>query len=121
MAKRREKSNPRIGKLIDALKAASRKTGARVWLDVAKRLSGPTRRYAEVNVSRINRHTSDGDVIVVPGVVLGAGTIEHSVKVGALRFSQSAMEKIEQAEGVCMSIEQLLEHNPEGRNVRVFR
>lgn len=115
------KSNPRMSSLIDALKSASRTFDAPVWLEVARRLSAPTRRYAEVNVSRINRHTTEGDVIVVPGVVLGAGSLGHSVRVAALRFSQAAAEKIREAKGECMSIEQMLESEPEGKNVRIFR
>ena len=121
MSKKLNKSNPHTGSLVDALRATSRSADAPVWLEVAKRLSAPTRGRAEVNVSRINRHTSEGDVVVVPGVVLGAGILGHSVKVGALRFSQSAVEKIEEAKGACMSIEQLLESEPDGKKIRVFR
>ncbi|MHC1592543.1 MAG: 50S ribosomal protein L18e [Methermicoccaceae archaeon] len=121
MSKKINKSNPRIGSLVDALRAASRSADAPVWLELAKRLSTPTRGYVEVNVSRLNRHTSEGDTVVVPGVVLGAGILGHSVKVGALRFSQSAVEKIEEAEGACMSIEQMLESEPDGKKIRVFR
>lgn len=52
-----EKTNPRIVRLIGELKAATRDTGAPLWRDIARRLEKPSRNYAAVNLSKINRHT----------------------------------------------------------------
>ena len=44
-------------------------------------------------------HASDGDVIVVPGKVLGTGDLNRKVTVAAFSFSKSAVEKIRNAKG----------------------
>ena len=104
------KTNPRIVSLIERL----RREDAPVWKEIARRLASPRKNYAEVNVSRINRYTKEGDVVVVPGTVLGAGSIDHGVTVGALKFSKTAIEKIERAGGTCLTIEEMLEKKPKG-------
>jgi large subunit ribosomal protein L18e len=43
------------------------------------------------------------------------------VKVAALNFSASATSKIRDANGQCMTIEQLLQDNPKGSGVRILR
>ena len=46
-----------------------------------------------------SRAANEGDVIVVPGKVLGAGAINKKLTVAAFRFSASAVKKIEEAGG----------------------
>lgn len=113
-------TNPQLRKLMFHLRKSWRAYGARIWLDVAKRLARPRRKRVAVNISRINRYTSDGDVVVVPGKVLGAGTLSHPVTVAAFSFSKSAREKIIQAGGKCISIQELVEHNPKGSGVKII-
>ncbi|MDY6931557.1 MAG: 50S ribosomal protein L18e [Halobacteriota archaeon] len=113
------KSNPRLIGLVDNLKAKSREEEAPIWRDVAKRLEKPTRNYAEVNLSRINRHSTEGETVIVAGKVLGSGTIDHSINVAALDFSLSAREKVEE-KGKCYSIESLMEENPKGSGIRII-
>jgi len=117
---RREIRNPELRELIRFLKRKYGEMGARIWRDVAERLSRPRSRRAEVNVSRINRYTRPGDVVVVPGKVLGAGLIDHPVCVAAFSFSASARRKIEAAGGECISIRELVERNPTGSGVRIM-
>jgi large subunit ribosomal protein L18e len=47
--------------------------------------------------------------------------VEMSVTVAALNFSESASAKIREAQGECMSIEQLVSANPTGSRVRILR
>ncbi len=115
------KTNPRLINLISLLKDTSRQNEANIWRDVATRLEAPVRNYAEVNLSKINRYASNGETIVVPGKVLGSGMIEMSVKIAALTFSQSAETKIREANGQCLTIEELLKDNPKGSKIRVLR
>jgi large subunit ribosomal protein L18e len=116
-----QKTNPRLSNLISLLKNTSRENEANVWRDIADRLEGPARNYAEVNLSKINRYAANGDTIIVPGKVLGSGVLDLSVTVAALNFSASASEKIRIANGECMSIEELVSANPSGSRVRVLR
>ncbi|MFN4133370.1 MAG: 50S ribosomal protein L18e [Candidatus Hadarchaeales archaeon] len=106
--------NPRLRALIRKLRKAGKK--AKVWADVAERLSAPRRSRAEVNLSRINR-VGDAAAIVVPGKVLGAGSLSRAPIIAAFKFSTAAARKIIKAGGRALTIDQLLEMNPEGKGV----
>ncbi len=114
------KTNPRLSSLIADLKSAARNSGGDVWGDVAERLEKPRRTHAEVNLGRIERYAREDETIVVPGKVLGSGSLRKEVTVAAVDFSGTAETKIEQA-GETVRLEQALEDNPEGANVRVIR
>ena len=119
--KKIKKTNPRVVRLIDDLKAASRDGGARIWRDVARRLEKPTRNYAAVNVSKINRHTGTNGLVLVVGKVLGAGEMNHNVTVAALSFSDQARSKIKSAGGECLRIEELMARDPACSGVIILR
>ena len=114
------KTNPRLQNLIAELKSVSRDNGATVWQDVADRLEKPRRTHAEVNLGTIERYAQEDETVVVPGKVLGSGVLEKNVTVAAVDFSGTARTKIEQA-GEAVSLEQVMENNPEGSDVRVIR
>jgi large subunit ribosomal protein L18e len=117
----REKTNPRLTNLIALLKETARTNEASVWRDIAMRLEAPSRNYAEVNVGKINRYALQGETILVPGKVLGTGVLNQPVQIAALNFSKSAVGKIENAQGACMTIEELLSSNPKGSRIRILR
>ncbi|MFB6161862.1 MAG: 50S ribosomal protein L18e [Halococcoides sp.] len=114
------KTNPRLRSLVADLKAAARRSGGDVWGDVADRLEKPRRTHAEVNLGRIDRYAREDETVVVPGKVLGAGALQTPVSVAAVDFSGTAETKIEQT-GETISLEEALDRNPEGSNVRVIR
>jgi large subunit ribosomal protein L18e len=114
------KTNPRLNSLIADLKSAARNSGGDVWSDVAERLEKPRSTHAEVNLGRIERYAQDDETVVVPGKVLGSGAIRKEVTVAAVDFSGTAQTKIEQV-GDTMKLEEALEENPDGSNVRVIR
>jgi large subunit ribosomal protein L18e len=96
------------------------KTKRRIWKKVSKKLSGPRREKIEANLYRINKKTKENDVIVVPGKILGIGEIDHKLTIACLDCSKTARKKIETSGSKLLSIEELLEQNPEGRDVKVF-
>ena len=114
------KTNPKLQNLIADLKSVSRDSGANVWQDVADRLEKPRRTHAEVNLGRIERYAQEDETVVVPGKVLGSGVLETNVTVAAVDFSGTARTKIDQT-GEAVTLEQFLEQNPEGSDVRVIR
>ena len=114
------KSNPNLVVLIDKLKEVSRNNKAPVWRDIALRLEGPKRNWAEVNISKLDRYAGDGEVVVIPGKLLGSGEIAKKVKVAAYRFSGQARDKITKAGGQDMSIEELMAENPTGSKIRIM-
>ena len=96
------------------------KTKRRIWKKVSKKLSGPRNNKVEANLYRINKKTKPNDVIVVPGKILGMGDLNHKITVACLECSKPAKKKIEQSGSKLLSIEELLEQNPEGKNIRIF-
>jgi len=113
-------TNPELIKLIRTLRKKSRENKARIWRDIADRLSRSRQRRTTVNVSRLNRHTEDGETIAVPGKVLGSGKIDHPIMVAAFNFSKLAESKILAAKGKCLTIQELVEKNPKGINLRII-
>jgi len=120
MGKKIRKTNPNLVGLIGKLKEASRTNEAPVWRDIALRLEGPASNWAEVNISRLDRYASENETVVVPGKLLGSGEIDKKLTVAAYRFSGQAKEKIVNAGGQNLSIEELLARNPTGSKVRIM-
>jgi large subunit ribosomal protein L18e len=114
------KTNPKLIELIGTLKEKSYQEDVAIWKDVAKRLERSTRRYAEVNISQINRHSSPDETVLIPGKILGSGELDHKVDVVALGFSKKAEEKIAVAGGECLDISEILDKNPKGSKIRII-
>jgi large subunit ribosomal protein L18e len=112
---RMEAKDPAVRELVTSMD----KQKAPVWKDLAGKLSKPRKSRAAVNVDKLGRLSGKGDIIAVPGKVLGDGFIDHAITVGALGFSESARSKIEKAGGEAISLAELLEKNPEGKKIRI--
>lgn len=113
-------TDPNTRALINALQKTSVKHDVRIWKRVAELVSRPARKRPTVNIGKISRHTNAGDVIVVPGKLLGSGTISHKVTVAALNASTSARSAIVGAGGTVMSIDELLTKVPKGKGVTII-
>lgn len=109
-------TNRKTLELIAFLEMASKKNKAQIWKRAAELLLRPTRKRVEVNVSKMTKLTG---TLLVPGKVLsnGAGT---KATVAAFSISGKAREKITQAGGKVISINQLVEINPSGKNVLII-
>ena len=115
---------------IEMLKRAAKEHDAPIWSRVAELLARPRSRRAEVNVSKIARYASSSkssssnsntsSMIIVPGKVLGSGSIEHPVTVAAFSFSNTAVKKILNAKGTVLSIDELVRMNPKGTGGRII-
>lgn len=84
---------------LKAVMKAYRETKRPIWKAVYKMLKAPVRKERRVNVSKLNRVVPEGATVVVPGKVLGNGTITKRMTVVALDFSNRATEKIKRAGG----------------------
>jgi len=118
---RRRIRNPELNDTIAGLKRKGRQNKSRVWLRVADLLAKPRRSRIAVNLSRLARNTRRGEIVAVPGKVLAAGSIGHSIHIGAFKFSQTAKAKIEKAGGSCVSLSELANNHPKGSKVRILR
>ncbi len=105
-------------KLVGDLEKAGQKVN--LWKRIASELNKPTRGYTQVNISKIQKHTRDGETALIPGKVLSLGKMDKKLTVAAFKFSESALEKIN-ANGKAISIEELLKNNPDGKKVRILK
>lgn len=109
-----------LRKTIRELRKAANNYNAPIWDTIADLLEKPRRQRIAVNISRINRFTSNGEIVVVPGKVLGAGRLDHPVTIAAIGFSLKALEKIKSAGGRAIHILDLINENPRGSNVKII-
>jgi large subunit ribosomal protein L18e len=109
-------SNINTRKLIRSLW----KTNTGIWRRVSEILAKPSRNRPEINLYRLNKLTNADDVVVVPGKVLGAGTLDHPITIGSLMVSELAMTKLTESKSKYMTIEQLMKKYKKGSNVKIL-
>ena len=107
--------------LEKSLHKTSKETQAPIWVALSKALRKTRKNMAEVNVGRIARYTKEGETVAVPGKILGNGMIEHKITVAAVNFSKEAKDKILNAGGKCLTINDLLKTNPKGTKIKLMR
>ena len=115
-----EKTDENLSTLIAELKKKSLASKERFWKALALELERPTRQRRVVNLSKIDRFTSEGDFIVVPGKVLSAGELSHPLTIAAWKFSGSALEKIEGRKAKAIPLSELLKSDIKGKKIRIM-
>ena len=115
------RTDPNKISLIRVLKQTGRKNNAVIWKKLSEELSVSNRNRVSVNLSHLNRITSAGEDVVIPGKVLGAGILSHKLNVAAENFSESAREKITAAGGQCLTFQEIISKNPKGTNIRLLK
>jgi len=83
-------TNPVLAETVEKLRKTKRKT----LVAVAEKLESATRRRPEVNLWKIDKHSGEGDLIVVPGKVLSEGELTHKITISAFNFSGKALAKL---------------------------
>lgn len=116
MVKRTGPTNEELASLIEDLKKFSLAEKSPIWKRIAKDLAKPTRQRRVVNIAKLNRFTKKGDLVIVPGKVLGTGDLNHDLTVAAWQFSSSAKEKIKNI----ITIRDLMKKQPKGKGVRIL-
>lgn len=111
------KENPILLSLIEFLS----KDKKPIWKRVIYELSRPKKDRVEVNLSKIDVYSPEGGVILVPGKVLGAGSLSKKITIAAFSFSGNAKKLIAEAGGKAMSIDGLYKANPTGRDVILLK
>lgn len=118
MVARTGPTNYELQNLIRQLELPARES--RFWKRIREELNKPSRQRRIVNVYKIDKYTQPGETIIVPGKVLSVGELNKKVDVAAVHFSVGAKEKITAAKGRALSIQELLQENPQGKKVRIL-
>ncbi len=94
---------------LTALADASRsEKDKNLWRRVHRLSAVPSRSRHSVNLYKINRYTSEGDNIVVPGKVLSEGSLDHKVNIAAIEFSRPALERIRDSNSSVVELKKML-------------
>ncbi|MCX8194649.1 MAG: 50S ribosomal protein L18e [Candidatus Micrarchaeota archaeon] len=116
---RKAKFSEKNLKISAGLPPEARKTP--FWKRVLGLLSAPSRKKPGVNVSKIAKFAGNGQLVVVPDKVLGAGRLTSAVNVAAVSFSQSAKSMIEAAGGKAISIVEAAKKSPTGKGLIIIK
>ena len=68
----------------------------------------PKRIRPSVNLDKINKLTKENESIIVPGKVLGGGTLTKKVNICAIDFTDSAMAKLKGSKSSVVKLEDAL-------------
>ncbi len=109
-----------IDNTICILRNAFKKNKAPIWRALEEELAGPRANRREINLMRLAEITKPDEVIVVPGKVLGTGSLGHKLMVCAFSISEAAAKKIIEAGGKVVTFEDLIDKHPEGKGVRII-
>ena len=104
--------------IVDTLFLAK---NSKKWQNIAQIVSGSRRKYSAVNLDRIEKESSDRNIIIVPGKVLGSGNLTKKLRICALYFSKSAINKIKQSKGEAVKIIDEIKKNPNAEGVKLLR
>ncbi len=118
---RRLTTNPELASTIGYLKRKGRQHQTPLWMTVASYLGKSRRTRIVLNLGQVARHAKEGDVVVVPGKVLGSGEPASKLTIAAFKFSPRALVKVGKVGGRCIPIPQLVEENPQGTRVKLLR
>ena len=96
-------------KVSVAMEKHGKKTGKEIFKDIARRIAGPRKNLAKINLWKLDRLSkkNKGKIFVVPGFVLAKGELSGTLTVAALSFSRAAFEKIKKAKGKALTFEEL--------------
>ena len=105
---------------IWSLRNAFKKSKAPIWRALQEELLGPRANRREINIGRLAEITKADEVVIVPGKVLGTGSLGHKVTVCAFSISQSAARKITESGGKVVTFDDLIDKHPDGKGVRII-
>ena len=117
----KSKENESIVNNIESLLKISRESSSNFWRDIARRMASGRRRYASINLYKIDMLTKEGDTVLVPGTILSVGELTKNITISSFRISRKAMEKIIKARAKFKSLSELSSENPKGTNIKILR
>jgi len=110
-----KKTNPRLAAAIYlALKTPA-------WLKLAKLLSQSTKKQSSVNLGEIDKQTSMGDSVLVPGRVLGVGEITKKIRICSFGISKEALERLSKTKSEWVYILDEIKKNPRADGLKIIK
>ncbi|MEM4330412.1 MAG: 50S ribosomal protein L18e [Candidatus Pacearchaeota archaeon] len=108
-----KKTNKELAKAINIIKKSN--------IEIAAILAYPRRKRVELNLDYIDKHTKEGEKIIVPGKVLSEGSLTKKIKIVAWKFSEKSLEKIKKTKSEAVLITEEIKKNPELKELRLLK
>ena len=105
---------------LKILKKASKENDAPLWAKVADYVQKSRSNQKNVNLTKIDENTEDGNAIIITGKVLGTGNISHKISVSSFSISNSAAKKIKDSRGEILKFSEMIEKFPTGKGVKII-
>lgn len=109
-----------IDNTIWMLRKAFKNNKAQIWKALEREFSKSRSNRRRVNIEKLNKVTSNGDVIFVPGKILGNGNLGHKLTVYAYSFSETALNKLNASGTEVLSLQSLIDRYPDGKGVKII-
>ncbi|MGI0094356.1 MAG: 50S ribosomal protein L18e, partial [Nitrosotalea sp.] len=106
--------------MVKTLRGASKKNNAPIWERLADLALKPTRAKRTMNLGQLDKFVSDNDVVVVPGKVLGTGSLSHKITLCSFSISTTGAKKIIQSGGKISDISEIIKNHPTGKGVKII-
>jgi large subunit ribosomal protein L18e len=106
--------------LITELKRFAIEQKRPLWKRIATDLEKPTRQRRIINLWKLEKEAKEGETLIVPGKVLGDGTLTKKVTVAAAGFSDEAKEKLAKSGATTLTINELMKQHPDGKGIRII-
>ena len=113
--RKRRKTNP---ELAETIKLASKNQN---WMNIAKILSGPTRKYSSLNLFQIDEKAKTGDTILITGKILSKGDLTKKIKIVGLSISAEAKEKLKTTKSEFIPIIEEIKKNVKFEGIKILR
>ena len=113
-------ANTLVDNTIWTLRNAFKKNKAPIWRALEEELAAPRANRREINVRRLAEITKGDEVIVVPGKILGTGSLDHRLTVCAFSISETAAKKVMESGGKVVTFDYLINNHPDGKRVRII-
>ena|SRR3972149_7178277 len=110
-----KKTNPRLAAAIFLA------TKNPAWMKFAKLLSQSTKKHSSVNLKEIDKQTSLGDTVLVPGRVLSVGEITKKIRICSFGISKEALERLTKTRSEWISILDEIKKNPKAEGFKVIK
>ncbi|MAF89002.1 MAG: 50S ribosomal protein L18e [Euryarchaeota archaeon] len=107
--------------VTEELQRAGRGKDAKFLGNISRLMSKPRKNLASVNLAKLDRITKKGEVVVVPGKLLGTGLLAHKLEIYSFGASKAAVEGVEKAGGSISPILELVKKHPKGTGVRIIK
>ena len=109
------KSNPELTETITSVRNNVK------WIDIARILAAPSRRRIRKNLFEIDKATTAGDTVLIPGKVLSVGDLTKKIRIVALSFSESVKDKAKKTKTELVTILEEIKKNPKREGIKILR